>query len=128
MAFSSGLRYRYLTGRESSAIRWEKEIAIRLPPWGIHHRIVAGYTGGARTKLTEKTTRMATPHVGLRSSDRQHQRTDAFVQRIHNGAKRPVPRAMEAITAPFSEESLTSFITDAVQTPDLSPGMPNGLT
>lgn len=66
---------------------------------------------------------MTTPHVAFRSSDSLHQRTDAFIQRMNGGAKRPEPKEIEAIMAQFIEEALAAFITRAAQAADLSPGM-----
>lgn len=66
---------------------------------------------------------MTTPHVAFRSSDSLHQRTDAFIQRMNSGAKRPEPKEIEAIMAQFIEEALAAFITRAAQAADLSPGM-----
>ncbi len=66
---------------------------------------------------------MTTPHVAFRSSDSLHQRTDAFIQRMNDGAKRPEPKEIEAIMAQFIEEALAALITRAAQAADLSPGM-----
>jgi hypothetical protein len=68
--------------------------------------------------MTEFTT-----YVAFTSSDKLHQLTDGFIQRMRGPDPQPEPQTIEKIMHAFLEESLQAFMVTPAQMSNLSPNL-----
>lgn len=62
-------------------------------------------------------------YIAFRSSDRLHENTDGFIQRMNGGAQRPEPQVIEAIMNDFLDEALQAFFIEPQDFLGLGSGM-----
>lgn len=78
-----------------------------------------------QTRMTRITTGAVMTHtstcVAFAASDRLHQTSDSFIQRMRNSCARTEPETIDAIMAMFLNEALTAFMITPAEKATLSP-------